>query len=128
MSTPQILRWYYAATAIFLLLDYGFSINVRMAFLESQPAARAVYYAVCFGCLWLMAWRPAWSAAIAAVESIVTIGALIVSMMLKIMSINESIVYESAVIFGFEDVTNFLISGSVAYLSWVTALKRLKSH
>lgn len=128
MSTPQVLRWYYAATAIFLLLDYGFSVNLRIAFLESQPAARAAYYAVCFACLWLMAWRPAWSAAIGAVESAVTIGALIISLMLKIMSVNESIVSENAVIFGFEDVGNFILSGSIAYLSWVAALKRLKSH
>ena len=126
MTTTRVLRWYYAATALFLLLDYGIGINVRVAFLEPFPAARAAWYGLCFGCLALMAWRPQWSDVIAATESALVIGALVIGMMTKIMSINESIFLQSGVNFGFEDVTNFMISGSIAYWSWVAALRRLK--
>ena len=40
MFRDRILPWYYAATVLFLLLDYGFGVNVRIAFLEPFPAAR----------------------------------------------------------------------------------------
>ena len=42
MNVARVLPWYYAATALFLILDYVFDINVRVAFLESLPAARIV--------------------------------------------------------------------------------------
>ena len=45
----KFLGAYYAATALFLLMDYGLGINVRVAFLESTPTLRLLYYAVCFG-------------------------------------------------------------------------------
>ena len=36
----NILRVYYAATVIFVSLDYGLDINVRAAFLENTPTLR----------------------------------------------------------------------------------------
>jgi len=33
----NVLIIYYAATALFLALDYGFGINLRAAFLENMP-------------------------------------------------------------------------------------------
>lgn len=39
-----ILRAYYAATTLFLLLDLWLDINIRLAFLDSRPGWRAAYY------------------------------------------------------------------------------------
>jgi mannitol-specific phosphotransferase system IIBC component len=80
----------------------------------------------CSCCLALLAWRPQWSNVIAATESAYVIGALVIGMMTKFMSINESIFIQSSVNFGFEDVVNFIISGLVAYGSWLAAFRRLK--
>lgn len=53
----NILRLYYAATVLFVLLDFGFGINVRAAFLDNAPGLRLLFYAVLFGCFALVVWR-----------------------------------------------------------------------
>ena len=52
---------YYAATILFLLLDFVLGVNVRVAFLEPFPIARLAYYVVCFVLFALMLWRPGWA-------------------------------------------------------------------
>jgi hypothetical protein len=108
MSMIRILPWYYAATAVFLLLDYFAGINVRVAFLESLPGARAAYYAICFGCLALMIWRPSWAAMIATFESLVTIIALIFSMGVRVMVPTDAIFDENASFVTYQEIINFM--------------------
>ena len=57
----RILQAYYAATIVFLMLDYGWGLNVRIAGLQGSPGLRAGYYLAIFACLGLTIWRPAWS-------------------------------------------------------------------
>lgn len=57
----NVLIIYYAATAVFLTLDYGFGINLRAVFLENTPGLRMGYYLVLFCCIGLLLWRPQWS-------------------------------------------------------------------
>ena len=64
----RILQAYYAATIVFLLLDYGFGLNLRIAGLEGFPELKAGYYLVIFGCFGLTLWRPAWSTAVGVAE------------------------------------------------------------
>ncbi len=125
MKAARVLPWYYAATVLFLLLDYGFDINVRVAFLESLPAARVSYYGLCFGCLGLILLRPAWATLIGTIESLVTLIALILSMGVRVMVPNDVIFGENAAIVTVQEVINFVISGSMAYLSWVKGSKEL---
>ena len=125
MNAARFLPWYYAATAVFLLLDYGFDVNVRVAFLESLPAARLGYYGICFTCLGLILLRPAWSTVIGAFESLVTLVALIFGMGLRVLVPNDAIFAENADIVTIQEIVNFLISGSIAYLSWVKGIEGL---
>lgn len=127
MFRDRILPWYYAATVLFMLLDYGFGVNVRIAFLEPFPAARTGYYLVCFACLALILWRPTWSTLIGTAESLVTLVALILSMALRVMIPNDAIFEQSVGFVGYQEILNFLIAGLVAYSSWTTGLKRLRS-
>ena len=126
MFRDRILPWYCAATVLFLLLDYGFGLNVRIASLEPFPAARMGYYLVCFACLALMLWRPAWTTLIGTFESLVTLVALIFSMALRVMIPNDAIFEESVGFVGYQEIVNFLIAGLIAYSSWTTGLKRLR--
>ena len=74
--------YYLAATPIFFILDVGWGISVRAAFLDGWPAARYGYYGVCFAC-GLAAWRaPARARLIAMAESSANIILLIFSVML----------------------------------------------
>lgn len=46
-TATGLLRIDYAATLIFVVLDYFLNINVRLAFLEAWPEMRALYYLTC---------------------------------------------------------------------------------
>ena len=126
MNAQRMLPWYYAASVIFLLLDYVADINIRVAFLEPWPAARAAYYGVCFACLGLMLWRPRWAVLIGSFESLVTLVALILSMAVRVMIPSDAAVGGSAPFVTLQEILNFLISGSVAYLAWVKGLRAMR--
>lgn len=126
MNANRILPWYYAGTALFLLLDYGLGINVRLAFLDPWPTARIAYYGICFACLALMLWRPRWTTLIGTFESLVTLIALIFSMAVRVMIPNDAIFAENASFVSFQEIINFVISGSIAYYSWTKGLQRLR--
>ncbi|MDH3265537.1 MAG: hypothetical protein OEM25_01115 [Gammaproteobacteria bacterium] len=114
----NILPIYYAATVLFLSLDFGFGINIRAAFLEHTPGLRAAYYAVLFACFMLIAWRPAWATAIGGLESLATLTALIVNMALRSMIVTDAMLETGAGIVNAQEVVNFMIVGGAAYISW----------
>ena len=121
------MRWYYAATAVFLLLDMLFNVNVRIAFLDALPELRAAYYGVCFTCLGMMVWRPAWTVIISAFESLVTLSALIISFGTRAMMIGGSTLAGAESFVSIQEVVNFLISGSIAYIAWSRGIAELQS-
>ena len=128
MKADRILPWYYAGTILFLLMDYGFGVNVRLAFLESVPIARLAYYGICFVCFALMLWRPGWTTLIGTFESLVTLIALIFAMAVRVMVPTDAIFDESAEFVTIQEIINFVIAGSMAYLAWVKGLKQLSGR
>ncbi len=124
--TGRILVYYYAATVVFLLLDYVVGLNVRLAFLEPWPMWRAAYYGFCFLCLALMISRPAWTTLISAFESLVTLVALILSMALRTLVVTEQMIESGTGYVTVEEVTNFMLAGGIAYLAWVRGINQLR--
>ena len=125
LNSQQVLKWYYAGTALFLLLDYLLNINIRIAFLDPWPVARLSYYVFCFACLALVVWRPAWAAAVGTAESLITLVALILGMGVRVLVPNDAIFEESGGIVTTEEIINFMICGSVAYFAYVKGMKSL---
>ena len=121
----KLILIYYTATALFLSLDYGFGVNVRIAFLETTPALRLGYYGVLFGCLALVLWQPTWSRIVGTVESLATLVALIVNMALRSMIITDGMLDTGAGFVTMQEITNFLIAGSIAYVGWTRGLSAL---
>ena len=126
-NSNRILVLYYGATAIFLLLDYAIGFNIRIAFLEPYPEARLAYYGVCFACLGLMLWRPAWTVLISAFESIVTLSALIIAMGMRTLLVTDRVLDTGSGLITMPEIYNFLIAGSIAYVAWVKGINRLKA-
>ena len=124
----NILRLYYAATVLFVALDFGFHVNVRAAFLESSPGLRIVFYGVLFGCFTLVLWRPGWTNIVGLVESVVTLAALIINMALRSMMITDDVFATGAGPVTMAEVVNFLIAGGAAYVSYAQGLKWLASR
>lgn len=115
----QPLRIYYAATAIFLLLDYWFGVNVRVAFLEAWPFWRFLYYLFCFACLALMLWKPALTTIVSTVESLLTVSALILHMGVRVLGLSAGVMEQGAVaLISMEEILNFMIGGFAAWWGW----------
>ena len=124
----NILRIYYAATALFVSLDYGFDVNVRAAFLESAPTLRVGFYLVLFGCFALVIWRPAWTNVVGLVESIVTLAALIINMALRSMMVTHDVFATGAGPVTMAEIVNFMIAGGAAYVSYAQGIRWLASQ
>lgn len=125
-ASSRVLVLYYAATAVFLVLDFALDINVRLAFLEFAPLARALYYGICFACLGLMVWRPRWTTLISAFESLVTLVALILSMAIRTMLVTDQVLETGGGYITYQEILNFLVTGSIAYLAWVKGLNEIR--
>ena len=119
---------YYAATAVFVVLDVALGFNVRVAFLEPYPAARLAYYGICFGCLAAIVRHPDRAEIIGAFESLVTLVALIVSMGLRTILVSETVLETGSGYLTLQEILNFLLSGSVAYLAWIRGLSRIQGQ
>ena len=124
----NILRIYYAATVLFVFLDFGLDFNVRAAFLESVLTLRLGFYVVLFGCFALILWRPAWSNVVGLVESVVTLAALIINMALRSMMVTHDVFATGAGPVTMAEIVNFMIAGGAAYVSYVQGLKHLTSR
>jgi hypothetical protein len=125
IDSRRLLSLYYAATIVFLLLDYGFNVNVRIAALEAYPGMRAGYYLVIFACFGLMIWRPSWATAIGVVESLATLVALIMNMALRSMIVTDQMLETGVGFITTAEIVNFMISGSIAWFSWQRGMTAL---
>ena len=121
----RLILIYYAATALFLSLDYGFGINVRIAFLETAPGLRRGYYGVLFACLALVLWRPTWGRLVGTVESLATLAALIINMALRSMLITDDMLETGAGFVTMSEIVNFAIAGTAAYVAWLRGMTAL---
>lgn len=125
----QPLRIYYAATAIFLLLDYIFGVNVRVAFLEPWPLWRSLYYLFCFACLGVMLWKPALTTVVSTGESLITLSALILHMGIRVMSLSVGVMEHGADgLIHVEEILNFVISGSMAWWGWQRGSREIQKQ
>ena len=61
-------------------------------------------------------------------ESLVTLTALIFAMAIRILVPNDVIFEENSRFLTIQEVINFVIAGSVAYLAWIRGLKQLTSR
>ena len=125
MSKASVLIFYYGATLLFLLLDVLFNISIRIAFLDSDTRFRMMYYAFCMICFLLMVWKPALTVLISAVESLVTLVALIVVMGLRVMVPTDQMIETGTGLVTMPEILNFMMAGSIAYIAWSQGLQAL---
>ena len=127
-DSRRLLLMYYAATALFLLLDYGLNINLRIAFLEAYPLWRGAYYTFCFACMSLMFWRPALTEVVGAFESLLTLVALILNMAIRSMVITDEMIETGRGLVTTPEIINFMMSGSIAYYAWSRGMKAMQDR
>ena len=126
VTSARLLKLYYLATGLFLLLDYLAGINIRVAFLAPWPGWRALYYLFCLGCLGLIVWRPALTLIVSTVESLLTLCALILSMGVRVMGQSVLALVGGGALISAEEVINFIIAGVVAWIGWFRGSQALQ--
>ena len=78
-NAARFIRAYYWATPLFLLLDVGYGVDLRIPFLDALPGAKPAYYALGFVCAALVTARPRWTFLVGYTESSLNVGLLIVT-------------------------------------------------
>ena len=121
------MQLYYAATALFFLLDITADVNIRIAFFEHSPVLKWTYYLVCFGLTALMFWRPALTVLISVIESLFVVVALTLTMGIRVMTLSDSVMAGGGFV-AIEEILNFVISGSIAYFAWVRGMQELRGR
>ncbi len=125
-ASTRLITGYYGATVIFVLLDYLLNFNIRLIFLDDWPVWRGLYYAACFGFFGLMLWRPSWSRTIGAIESLLTLSALIISMATRVMIVSDEMIEEGRGFVTVNELLNFAIAGTISYVSLMRGVLRDK--
>lgn len=125
MSQKSILHAYYGATILFLLLDLVFSFSIRATFFDANTSLRMLYYAFCMLCFLVMVWKPGFSALIGAVESVVTLSALILVMGIRVLVPTDPMLETGADAVTVREIGNFILAGGVAYIAWGNNMKKL---
>lgn len=123
MNRPLIQ--YYAATLLFLLLDFAVDINLRIAFLEQNLTARIAYYGLCALCFGLMVWRPRLAPAIAAFESLLALVALILTTATRTLLATDTMIETGRGFLTVEEIVNFLIVGFISYFIWMRGMREM---
>ncbi len=77
-SWLRLVRLYYLATPLFLIINETLGANIRVAVFEHRPALRYGYYLACTLLGLIMLLRPPWTAILGLLESSTNITLLIV--------------------------------------------------
>lgn len=125
MSQKSILLSYYGSTILFLLLDLVFHFSVRATFLDTSTGFRMLYYGFCMLCFLVMVWKPALTALIGAVESVLTLSALIIVMGLRVMVPADPTLETGASAVTAREIINFVLAGGIAYVAWGSSMQAL---
>ena len=125
MRQLTILHAYYGATILFLLLDLVFSFSIRATFFDANTGLRMLYYGFCMLCFLLMVWKPALTALLGAIESLVTLAGLILAMGLRVMVPTDPMLESGAGAVTVREIVNFILAGGIAYIAWGTNMKEL---
>jgi len=109
-----LVRGYYFLTPAFILLDYAFGVNLRMAPIV-PPGWKLPYYVVCMGIALLMAWKPLLSHFMALLECSLNILLLILSLFLPVYHLMNAIgdPGTETPLLTMGMVVNFILSGIV---------------
>lgn len=85
MTADRVVKSYYIATPLFLVLEFAFGFDLRVSSFISNPAWRIMYYLFCFGCMGIILWRPGYTIGVGILESSVNLVFLFVGAALRWM-------------------------------------------
>lgn len=122
----RALQAYYTATAGFVLADWLLGLNLRVSFLDAEPAWRAAWYLLCLACLAAMLWRPAWAPLLTLVESAATLVALILTTGLRVLVVTDAMIETGRGVVTPAELVNFAIAGGAGWFALHSRMQALR--
>ena len=111
----RIIQGYYWSIFLFMILDYGFGINIRITGFIYHPVLKSLYYLFCIICLYLIYKFPDKAAKIGMIESSANIAILILGTYIPVFTSYDLI--EAGKIGGpgitAERVINMIFAGTI---------------
>ena len=120
----SIPRLYYFVTPAFILLDYVWRINVRVAVLDEMPLYKSLYYGLCILCGVIVFFRPGFSAVVALAESSVILLLTLVGVFwpyVQIATLPEEEFDAALAGFTIQRVVNLFLAGFIALVGIYTS-------
>ena len=116
----RIIKGYYWSIFLFMLLDYGFGINIRITGFIYHPVLKFTYYIFCIACLFLVYKFPNKSAKIGLVESSTNIIILIFSIYLPLFGAAHLVETNQLDRLGIttEKVINMIFAGTINAMAY----------
>ena len=124
-------KLYYAITPIFILLDYLWHINVRVAILDTEPLYKGLYYGFCIFCGVAVYLMPRYSSVVAVFESAIIIVMTILGVFIqyaRTISQMDDVLntdFETIGLVGPEHVVNLVLIGVIAIFTFRKSLDEL---
>ncbi len=120
----RIPRLYYFWTPAFILLDYIWGINVRVAVLDEMPLYKNLYYGLCILCGVMVYFRPRSAALVALAESSIILLLTLVGVFwpyVQIATLPEGEFDAALAGFTIQRVANLLLAGFIAVVGIYTS-------
>jgi hypothetical protein len=127
-SIPSL---YYYLTPLFILLDYGWGISVRVTVLNSMPFYKDLYYGFCILCGVIAYALPRFAPVVALFESTINFVMTVVGVFLPyyrfIAQTKDFLTAKLPTVAGFDTphVINILLAGGIAILGFHGSLREL---
>ena len=125
-GAARLVFGYYLATPLFALLDFGFGINVRAAFLDGQPLLKVAWYALALVCALAMARWPGRAGLVGLAESGANIALLVIGTMTAYLGAVDAALSDSVMEppFSPADAVNLVVSSGALIVSYIAAQAR----
>lgn len=125
-------KLYYAIIPVFILLDYFWGINIRVAILDSEPLYKGLYYGFCIFCGVIVYIIPWCSSIVTLVESVIIIVMTILGVFIqyaRTITQTDDILntdFETIGLVGPEHVVNLCLIGVIATCTFKKSLVELE--
>ncbi len=126
-----IPKLYYAITPAFILLDYIWGINVRVAVLDNYPLYKGLYYGFCILCGVIIYLVPRSSSFVALIESAIIIMLTVMGFLLSyVQTLSQAFDvmnadFETLNMFNPQYITNIFLAGGIACITFNKSLREL---
>ena len=126
-----IPKLYYAITPAFILLDYIWGINVRVAVLDNYPLYKGLYYGFCILCGIIIYLVPRSSSFVALIESAIIIMLTVMGFLISyVQTLSQAFDvmnadFETLNMLNPQYITNLFLAGGIVCVTFDKSLREL---